>query len=204
MMERLCKGCHIPILLCAGNHDSAARLSVCAPLLRDAGLYIAGSLSSGVEPIVIGNAAFFLLPYFNAEEARYLYPDREIRTVSDGMTVVCQELLKQCVPGKRNILISHCFAAGGKPEESDRAAVLGTAGRVALTAFEGFDYVALGHLHQAQQFTMGNTTIRKRERKSLYNIRYRYHGTGHYSNPVITSFAGFAWKAGISIRDGAF
>lgn len=160
MMEKLCKGCHVPLLLCAGNHDSAARLSVCAPLLRDAGLYIAGSLSSGIEPIVIKDAAFFLLPYFNAEEARYLYPNREIRTVSDGMAVVCQELLEQRVPGKRNILVSHCFAAGGKPEESDRAAVLGTAGRIALAAFEGFDYVALGHLHQAQQFTIGNTMIR--------------------------------------------
>lgn len=160
MMELLCADCGVPVLLCAGNHDGAARLSVCAPLLRGAGLYVAGRLSDGVEPVVLGDTAFFLLPYFNAEEARWCYPDREIRGASDAMATVCGELLERRVAGKRNILVSHCFAAGGEVAESDRAAILGAAGRVALTAFEGFDYVALGHLHRAQQLSQGATVLR--------------------------------------------
>lgn len=160
MMRTLCADRGVPVLICAGNHDGAARLSVCAPLLREAGLFVAGALSDGVEPVVLGDAAFFLLPYFNAEEARWLYPDREIRGASEAMGVVCEELRARRVEGKRNILAAHCFAAGGEPGESDRAAVLGTAGRVALDVFEGFDYVALGHLHRAQQLSSGGTIIR--------------------------------------------
>lgn len=159
MMRMLCVDLRVPVLLCAGNHDGAARLSVCAPLLRDAGLFVAGSLSDGVEPVVIGDTAFFLLPYFNGEEARYLYPDREIRGAADAMAVVCEELRARRV-GKRNVLVAHCFAAGGETGESDRAAVLGSAGRIPLTAFEGFDYVALGHLHRAQQLVCGETVLR--------------------------------------------
>lgn len=160
MMRTLCIDRGVPVLLCAGNHDGAARLSVCAPLLRDAGLFVAGSLSDGVEPVVLGDTAFFLLPYFNAEEARYLYPDREIRGAADAMAVVCEDLRTRLAAGKRNVLVSHCFAAGGETGESDRAAVLGSAGRIPLTAFAGFDYVALGHLHRAQQLACGDTILR--------------------------------------------
>lgn len=160
MMRTLCIDRDVPVLLCAGNHDGAARLSVCAPLLRDAGLFVAGSLSDGVEPVVLGDTAFFLLPYFNAEEARYLYPDREIRGAADAMAVVCEDLRAQRAAGKCNILVAHCFAAGGETGESDRAAVLGSAGRVPLAAFAGFDYVALGHLHRAQQLVCGDTILR--------------------------------------------
>lgn len=160
MMGELCLKRKVPVLICAGNHDGAARLSVCAPLLRDAGLYVAGSLSDGVEPVVIGDAAFHLLPYFNAEEARWLYPDREIRGMADAMETVCGELREKRIPGKRNILVTHCFAAGGEPGESDRSAVLGTAGRVPLTAFRGFDYAALGHLHRAQRLECEGTAVR--------------------------------------------
>lgn len=160
MMRTLCIDLRVPVLLCAGNHDGAARLSVCAPLLRDAGLFVAGSLSDGVEPVVLGDTAFFLLPYFNAEEARYLYPDREIRGAADAMAVVCEDLRAQRAAGKCNILVAHCFAAGGETGESDRAAVLGSAGRVPLAAFAGFDYVALGHLHRAQQLACGDTILR--------------------------------------------
>lgn len=48
------------------------------------------------------------------------------------------------------ILVSHCFALGGVPSESERA-FLGGAERVDPELFRGFDYVALGHLHKAQR-----------------------------------------------------
>lgn len=160
MMETLCAQCAVPVLLCAGNHDGAARLSVCAPLLRGAGLFVAGSLSEGCEPVVIDDAVFYLLPYFTADEARWCYPDETIRGASDAMKTVCDALREKFIPGKKHILVSHCFAAGAETGESDRSAVLGTAGRVALEAFRGFDYVALGHLHRAQQLRYEDTMIR--------------------------------------------
>lgn len=48
-----------------------------------------------------------------------------------------------------NILVAHCFAAGALVSESETAFV-GAAEQVGAGIFEGFDYVALGHLHRCQ------------------------------------------------------
>jgi DNA repair protein SbcD/Mre11 len=49
-----------------------------------------------------------------------------------------------------NVLLAHCFAAGGAASESERAFV-GQSEQVDSGAFERFDYVALGHLHRFQK-----------------------------------------------------
>jgi exonuclease SbcD len=49
----------------------------------------------------------------------------------------------------RNVLLAHCFAAGGAASESERAFV-GAAEQVEAAPFDAFDYVALGHLHRFQ------------------------------------------------------
>lgn len=51
--------------------------------------------------------------------------------------------------GAANVLVAHCFASGGLAGDSELAFV-GAAEQVDTTLFEGFDYVALGHLHSAQ------------------------------------------------------
>jgi len=48
-----------------------------------------------------------------------------------------------------DVLVCHAFAAGGQSSDSERA-FLGTAELVDGSAFEQFDYVALGHLHRPQ------------------------------------------------------
>ena len=151
-MVALCRDCRVPVLVIAGNHDGAARLASCSVLLREAGLYVSGRLTDPVEPVVIGSAAFFLLPYFNTEEARYLYPPEQIRGYSDAMAAVTKRMRDRFLPGRCNILAAHCFACGAEVSESDRAAAVGGASQVDPSVFEGFDYVALGHLHRAQQF----------------------------------------------------
>lgn len=150
-MTALCSDIQVPVLLCAGNHDGAARLSTCAALLARSGLYISGSLGASLEPVVIGDAAFFLLPYFGAEQVRACWPQANVRGAGDAMAYVTQHM--RLDPNRKNILIAHCFAAGGQTGESDRAAVVGGASCVPLQAFDRFDYVALGHLHRAQQPT---------------------------------------------------
>jgi DNA repair protein SbcD/Mre11 len=49
-----------------------------------------------------------------------------------------------------DVLVCHAFAKGGAPSESERV-FLGNAELVDGTAFESFDYAALGHLHRPQQ-----------------------------------------------------
>jgi exonuclease SbcD len=49
-----------------------------------------------------------------------------------------------------SVLGAHLFTQGGKESESERI-FLGTAEQVDGTLFQGFDYVALGHLHRFQK-----------------------------------------------------
>ncbi|WP_323671771.1 exonuclease SbcCD subunit D [Candidatus Poriferisodalis multihospitum] len=51
--------------------------------------------------------------------------------------------------------MAHTFVAGGTETDSERALSLGSIDRVGLSAFDGFDYVALGHLHRSQDFDNG-------------------------------------------------
>ena len=51
-----------------------------------------------------------------------------------------------------HLLLSHLFVAGGSVSESERDIDLGGARAVPPALFDGFDYVALGHLHKPQKF----------------------------------------------------
>jgi len=57
--------------------------------------------------------------------------------------------------GGRNVLIAHQFVVGGSESESERPLSVGGAGTVAAEVFDGFDYVALGHLHRRQAMKNG-------------------------------------------------
>jgi len=53
----------------------------------------------------------------------------------------------------RNILLCHQFLVGAVRSESEEVPLVGTLDAVDASLFSGFDYVALGHLHRAQQVT---------------------------------------------------
>jgi exonuclease SbcD len=53
--------------------------------------------------------------------------------------------------GGRSVLVAHTFVAGGTASESERELSVGNVERVSVGAFAGFNYVALGHLHGAQE-----------------------------------------------------
>jgi exonuclease SbcD len=57
--------------------------------------------------------------------------------------------------GERAILIAHAFVAGGAECESERPLSVGGAGTVDASSLDGFDYVALGHLHCPQRIGKG-------------------------------------------------
>jgi exonuclease SbcD len=56
---------------------------------------------------------------------------------------------ERILPDSRNVLLAHCFAAGGRASESERAFV-GLAEQVDASLLGRFDYAALGHLHRFQ------------------------------------------------------
>ena len=146
-MTQLCIRRGIPVIICAGNHDGAARLSSCSELLREAGLYIAGSVKDGVMKVQFGDTVFYSLPFFSIDEARYLYPKEEIKNYDMAMKAILRHLPKE---NGKSVLVAHCFVSGAEVSESDRSAMIGGSNRIGADAFQGFDYVALGHLHKPQ------------------------------------------------------
>lgn len=55
-------------------------------------------------------------------------------------------------PATRNILVAHQFVAGAVQCESEEVSI-GGLDQVDVSVFDGFDYVALGHLHRPQSVT---------------------------------------------------
>lgn len=145
----LCSKC--TVYLIAGNHDGAARLASLAGLLRGAGLYVQGSLRARPQPVAQGDAEFWLIPYFNTEQVRLLYPDAGIRTANDAMRALMDDVRARRKPGATAVVAAHCFVTGASLSGSDTAAALGGASQIGADVFRGIDYVALGHLHRAQQ-----------------------------------------------------
>ena len=68
-------------------------------------------------------------------------------------------MLNACAPdpARRNVLVAHQFVAGAAVCESEEPSV-GGVDSIDVSLFEGFDYVALGHLHSPQK--VGRDTVR--------------------------------------------
>jgi exonuclease SbcD len=84
-------------------------------------------------------------------------PDRGARSAEAsgpaGQAALFAEAIHRIRPllrkDARNVLVAHCFAAGGRSSESERA-FLGSAEQVDAALLSAFDYAALGHLHRYQ------------------------------------------------------
>ena len=148
-LTALCGKC--PVYLIAGNHDGAARLASLAGLLRGVGLFVQGSLRTRPVPIRQENVEFWLIPYFHIRQVRSLYPGAGIRSINEAMRVIMDDVRARRDPNAVTVVAAHCLVNGAVICESDTAAAVGGAGKVSPEVFEGIHYVALGHLHQAQQ-----------------------------------------------------
>jgi exonuclease SbcD len=60
----------------------------------------------------------------------------------------------------RSIVVAHAFVTGAVASESERLLSIGGSAEVGTELFDGFDYVALGHLHQPQRVRAGLDTVR--------------------------------------------
>ena len=150
--EMICGELGAQLIVIAGNHDGAARLSAHSGLLKRAGLHIFGRLTNQVLPVKLEGADVYCLPFFHREEAAALYPDRreEIRSTETAFLAVCDGIREKLDKTRRNILVSHALIVDAELSESDRSARIGYATAVSKDVFHGFDYVALGHIHKAQ------------------------------------------------------
>lgn len=151
-MTKLCREQNIRVMTIAGNHDSAERLSSCGDLLEKAGLHIVGAAERTPRKTVIGNCEIYFLPWITEEKVKSLYPEEkeQINSLTDAYRVVTAHMRETFGEGKKHIVLSHAFITDAETSTSDRAAEIGFATQVSASVFDGFDYVALGHIHKPQ------------------------------------------------------
>ena len=154
-ITRICKELKKKMIVIAGNHDSGARLASGRELLEIAGLYVSGKIVKDIIPIAIGNADIYPIPFFNRDEVIAFFPDQktEINSQEDATKVLCDHIRETMDPSRINIIVSHAYITSAELSDSDRAAQVGQATSVSKDVFEGFDYVALGHIHKPQAIT---------------------------------------------------
>ena len=152
VLGRLVLDLGIPTVAIAGNHDSAERIGFASRLLAGRGLHLAGPVERAC-PFTIedahGPVEVVPLPYASPEAVR-----SGLKVDVHGHDEALRAQLAASVPnGVRRVAVAHAFVTGGQESESERALTVGGTGAVDASLFEGFSYVALGHLHRPQSVT---------------------------------------------------
>ena len=94
----------------------------------------------------------YLLPFVRPAQARRAFPERadEIKSYADALQICVEEM--RVDPARRSVLVAHQFVIGGETVFTDsEECMVGGVDAVPAEVFEGFDYVALGHLHAPQR-----------------------------------------------------
>jgi len=149
-LVRLIREEKVPVLMIAGNHDSPERLAFGSRFLGEQKLFVAGRCRPDSTPVVLGSVAFHLLPYGDPASVRHDLGQENIRTHQDALAAQIDQARRTQPKGKRSVVVAHAFVTGGLTSDSEMALSVGGTGEVDGKLFEGFDYVALGHLHRPQ------------------------------------------------------
>lgn len=141
----------IAVLAISGNHDSPERVAFGSRIFGRSGIHLSPVYDGHVEPVVLsdeyGSVNFYMLPFIRPYDVRRYFPDEEIETYDDAVKKAVNDLGADF--SVRNVLITHQFVSGAKNSDSEEVMVGGT-NQVEVSAFAGFDYTALGHLHRPQ------------------------------------------------------
>jgi DNA repair protein SbcD/Mre11 len=148
------------VVVTPGNHDSAARLGFGSGVMN-ARVRILAEPARIAEPVLVDDAdgpvAVYGIPYLQPDMVRYALadvPDEPLArshqaVVGAAMDRVRGDLAQR--PGTRSVVVAHAFVGGAEPSDSEQDIRVGGVDRVAESAFDGVDYVALGHLHGPQR-----------------------------------------------------
>ncbi|MBQ9028382.1 MAG: exonuclease SbcCD subunit D [Lachnospiraceae bacterium] len=179
----------VKTFMISGNHDSDDRLNYGSSLFAANHIYISAQFMGNLYRQTVidehGEADIYLLPFVKASQVRHFYPEEKIESYDDAVRTILAHA--QIDPGKRNILVAHQFVAGkgADPElggsESAGTQSVGLVEKIGYDCFDGFDYVALGHIHSPQ------SVGRKEVRYSGSPLKYSLSEVGNdKSVPVIT------------------
>ena len=155
------------IIIIAGNHDSGRRLQAPAELLRPMGVEIRGVVEHDDKDLPLTDNLIIPIAAVGANQVQtvviavpYLRSgDFEIkenlsRSIRDFLQSLVAKARKQYGKEVPVVLMAHLYAAGAEIAQSEHSERLVVGGEDCIDARgldAGADYVALGHIHKAQQ-----------------------------------------------------
>ncbi|MEE0434980.1 MAG: exonuclease SbcCD subunit D [Peptococcaceae bacterium] len=152
----------IPILAIGGNHDSGERLGFSNDIQAKAGLHLAGTFSWPLPQVRLyddaGPLDIILMAYADLAVLHTLVPETASMTYAEAMDWILSHIPLD--PQARHVLVAHGVVTGDAPLstcDSERTLDIGGTEFWQSDSLAAFDYVALGHLHQAQ--TAGSSRI---------------------------------------------
>lgn len=139
----------VEVMIISGNHDSAERIAFGGKLMEHSGVHVSPVYDGDVKPVELEDAygivQFFLLPFIKPIHVRRCYAEEEIESYTDAMRTAISHMERNA--DARQVLVTHQFVTGAERSDSEEISVGGT-DNVDVTVFDGFDYVALGHIHR--------------------------------------------------------
>ena len=148
-----------PVLVTSGNHDSPTRLGFAGSLLGRAGVHLRTGIDLIDAPLLVTGrdgveVAAYGIPYLEPDLQREALGAERSHTavLTSAMDRIRADLAAR--DGLRSIVVAHAFITGSGEavvSESERDLRVGGVGDAPASVFAGVDYVALGHLHGAQE-----------------------------------------------------
>lgn len=174
---------NVNVFVISGNHDSPERISYGGRMMTENKIFLSPVYDGNVKPISLnddyGEVNFYLLPFIRPADIRRYFPDENIENYTDAVKVAIDNMNVDF--SERNILITHQFVTGAELSESEDIIVGGT-DNVSGEVFDGFDYVALGHIHREQ--TVGKDNIRY----CGTPLKYSFSEAKHIKSVIILDF----------------
>lgn len=168
------------VFIISGNHDSAERLAFGGRLMEGTGIHLSPVYDGSVAPISLsdeyGTVHFWLLPFVKPAHVKRFYPEEPMESYTDAIRTAVEQM--HVDHSQRNVLLTHQFVTGCATCDSEEISVGGT-DNVDSAVFEGFDYVALGHIHGPQN--IGTERIRY----CGTPLKYSFSEAGHQKSVTL-------------------
>lgn len=140
------------VFVISGNHDSALRISYFSSLVKNAGVYVTETFNGDLQHVTLqdtdGELTVWMMPFLRPAHVKRVLPEEKISSYQDAVAAVIRHADIDFT--KRNLLMCHQFIVGCTTCDSEELSI-GTLDHIDGTVFDGFDYVALGHIHGPQK-----------------------------------------------------
>lgn len=152
-------------------------------LMDQSGMHIAQVYNGAIVPFTMkddyGILNVYMLPFVKPAHVKKFF-NENIDSYTDAMQVAIAQM--NVDQGVRNILITHQFVTGASRSESEDIFV-GGSDNVDVSVFDGFDYVALGHIHSPQNCSS------KKVRYCGTPLKYSFSETNDKKSVTVVEFA---------------